>query len=285
MFDINIYFRYCAFIMKYTKLHFLYLEYKAASKILAESLIADFGQTSLDEAEAIVTVGGDGLLLEALRKAEGKPIYAVTPKDSNSNGFWADHTIETSNDLKERLLASCVVTLRPIDAVITFTNGRQRLLHAFNDVTVTSASGQSALMNVQAEVALHETPSMRILGDGLVFSTAFGSTGTNRSYQGPVADVRNEVIIMTGKGVYDPAGMPAMVVNGEQTRLHVSFGSVTHKRPVRIDFDGHTIENDDDGSPICGLDIAISTVAEGNILFTTDPALRAFQAIPQRPSR
>lgn len=285
MFDISMYFRYRAPIMKYTRLHFLYLDYKAASKNLAESLIADSGQTPLEEAEAIVTVGGDGLLLEALRKADGRPIYALTPKDSNSNGFWADHGVETPQDLKERLSTSHVVTLRPIEALITFTNGKQRLLHAFNDVTVTSASGQSALMNVQAEISGEQTPTMRVLGDGLVFSTAFGSTGTNRSYHGPVADIRNEVIIMTGKGVYDPAGMPAMVVSGKQSRLRVDFGSVTHKRPVRIDYDGHTIERDDDGSRICALDIALSRVAGGNILFTTDPALRAFQAIPQRPSR
>lgn len=266
--------------MELRKIHFLYDPNKEESAALAEKLIADLGQTDIKRADIIVTVGGDGLLLQALREAHGKQaVYAITPSNSNSHGFWTDHSVKTSAELLSQIKKARAVSLVPLKANIRFANGNQTVRLAFNDVAIERATGQAVLINLTAVFSKEASESLRIMGDGFVFSTALGSTGTNRSYGGPAIDITNNVIILTGKGIYEPRGTAPVVANADGTIFRIDFGSVAHKRPVRIDYDGLSIESDEKGSPIAGLTISTAPEHAVDFLLTSEPGLRIFSAM------
>lgn len=263
----------------YQKIHFLYDKDKTPNEIFAKSLIKELGQSNIKDADVIVTIGGDGLLMQALREAEGKPVYGVRPPNSNSRGFWTDHDVSNAHILMEKLATVEEVALFPIKAEIHYTNKRKVIKHAFNDVAVERASGQAVLLNLTAHFKTYSDGPYRFMGDGLNFSTAMGSTGTNRSYGGPAVDIHKDVLILTGKGIYDPQGVAPIVMDAEKTKFHLDFTSVAHKRPVRIDYDGYSIGADEDGSPIEGLTISIDHDKPARLLVSNEPGLRAFSAM------
>lgn len=261
--------------------HFLHDPRKPESQDLAMSLMGAFGQVPADDAEIIVTVGGDGLLLEGLRLAQGKRVYGLTPQTSNSRGFWTDHSVATPDDLLRCVAQSHQVELLPLQADIHFMNGNMISKLAFNDVAIERATGQSALLNLSVHFAKQAMGDpVRIMGDGFVFSTALGSTGTCRSYGGPAIDITNNVIIMVGKGIFEPRGISPVVTNAARTEFLVNFASVASKRPVRIDYDGLSIGQDSDGSLISGLRIAAAPKeCAAHLLLTTEPGQRALMAM------
>ena len=263
--------------MAYKSLHFLYSDHKPEAAELAKKFIAAFGQSDIEKADAVISIGGDGQLLESLSKAQGRPVYGITPAASNSNGFWTDHDVETPAKLIENLNRTAPFKLQPLKAEITFANGEKILCRAFNDVAIAPDSGQAVLMNLKAEFNGHEIGPYRLMGDGLVFSTALGSTGTNHSYNGPLADIRNTVILITGKGI---RGLSSFTADGKTSSFSIDFGSVAHKRPVRVDYDGHSISaKSGHDSPISHIAVSLDPQAEATLLVTQDPAQKTFAAL------
>lgn len=262
------------------KIHFLYESAKELPAAFAGKLMAELGQARLEDADTIVCIGGDGLLLRGLALGAGKSVYGVTPPGSNSHGFWTDHDIHSAAELLDKIATATAVPLAPLEVEVTFTNGHKTLRHAFNDVAIERASGQAALMNVTAicdgAIAVDR---LRIMGDGFVFSTALGSTGTCRSYQGPAVDIRNNVMIAVGKGIFQPRGVAPVVMPADKTSFRIDFGSVAHKRPVRIDYDGLTLEKDTDGSPIESLCVRSDAARTATLLTHKNPADRAFSVM------
>lgn len=266
--------------MSFKHLHFMYVDGKEPDTSFAKALIAELGQSPAGVADAIISVGGDGLLLRALRQSEGKPVFGVWPPGSNSRGFWTDHSVTDAKSLLKKLEAAEAISIAPLETCIEFTNGQKVIRHAFNDVAIERASGQSVVISLSAEFGNTLAGPVRVMGDGFVFSTALGSTGTNRSYGGPVVDVHSNVIILVGKGIYEPrGGLAPMVAQGGRTIFHTDFHSVESKRPVRIDYDGLSVERDMDGSPIRGIDVQTAPDVTARLLVTGEPGLRSFGAM------
>lgn len=265
--------------MPQPKIHFFYEECKEIPANFAKELIADLGQAKVEEADVVICIGGDGLLLQALRAAKGTPVYGLTPPASNSRGFWLEHGINNAQELQDALAKAKAVALNPLEAEITFANGNKTVRHAFNCVAVERAAGQAAIMNLTVSVGGVPLPEKRIMGDGFIFSTALGSTGLNRSYGGPAVDVGNDVIIQTGKGIYEPRGLPSVVARGDGSSFAIAFTSATQKRPVRIDYDGLSVDADADGSGITHLTVRRAANATATLLVTTPPAVRAFSVM------
>lgn len=261
------------------KIHFFYEERKEIPAGFARELIAELGQAKIEDADIVICIGGDGLLLQALRAAKGTPVYGLTPPASNSRGFWLEHGIKDAKELLDALAKAKPVALNPLEAEITFANGNKTVRSAFNCVAVERAAGQAALMNMTVALGDAVLPERRIMGDGFIFSTALGSTGLNRSYGGPAVDVGNDVIILTGKGIYEPRGLPSVVARAEGSVFSVAFTSATHKRPVRVDYDGLSVDGDADGSGITHLTVRRAENATATLLVTTPPAVRAFSVM------
>lgn len=262
------------------KLHFMYEAAKPESKAFAESLILQHGQTDPDQADTLVTVGGDGLQLAALRQARAdQAVFSLTPPGSNSHGFWTDHGFKNPQGFCHRLESANELQVSPLIGKVTFLDGTKTVIDAFNDIAIERASGQSLKFDLKSVFPGGEQNIPDIMGDGFIFSTARGSSGTNRSYGGPVVDVKNHVVILTGKGIFKPVGLAPLVNYADGITYRVDFSSVAAKRPVRIDYDGQTLTASDGGAPISQLAVSCDPKKSKTLLTSRNYGERAFAAM------
>ena len=263
--------------MSHTKIHFSFEPGKPDIDMFAQNFIAKFGQNDFKEADTIVTIGGDGSLLHAFcQAAAGQKFFGLVPPASNSRGFWTNHGIQTPDDLDNALKTANTHSIHPLKSELVFADKSTRVFHAFNEVAPSENSGQAMLANLTLHFPNVTKGPIRIMGDGLIIATPFGSTAMNRTYGGASIDIRNTGIAVTGKGIYDPIGFPAIVAE-DNTHFEIEFLS-PRKRPARIQYDGKKITSEMT-NPFNRLLVSKDRNNSVELMLMEDPATRAFSAL------
>lgn len=259
------------------KIHFIYEKGKYLVDEFAKALIADIGQTSIKYAHQVVTIGGDGELIKACGRLKGhQTVMGVVPPDSPSRGFWANHGITDSDMLLDSLGAAKSYEMSPLIAEISFKIGKSKTVKSFNEFQPCDDSAQAVHMHLTVKDKLSIIGPMRIVGDGLIISTALGSTGSNRSYHGPIIDVKNPSTVLTGVGVYEPESF-SPIITSPNAEFHIVFSS-PEKRPIRVKYDGKLIKGTKK-NPIEGMVIKRDTDNPVKVLLVQDPSIRAYAAM------
>lgn len=125
-----------------------------------------------DNADVIITYGGDGTLLAAERQFPQIPKLPI--RDSKVCKKCSDH--ETEHLL--RLLKADQIELTKQPKLETIFDGNQ--LIALNDIVIRNKSAYHAIRFYISKNDIRYTEKL-IIGDGIVASTAFGSTGYYQS--------------------------------------------------------------------------------------------------------
>jgi NAD+ kinase len=277
------------------KIHFLFDQKKEPDASFANELIQSFGQTSSEQAESIISIGGDGMLLRALRESHGRPVAGIVPPTSGSIGFWTNRGIKTADDLENFLSTAQHHLIKPLESKITYSDGTYDTRRAYADMKIAmmpqelsaelkeefnlqdnDISLQSALLDLSASFNASSIGPIRIMGTGILFSTPFGSTAANDKYGGPVIDIRNQQTILTGLGISQPRKGFSPRVLDPKSEFDIAVQS-SNKRPVYISFDsfgtiapmGKTIES---------IHIKTSPTHHADLLLNKDPALNAFSS-------
>ncbi len=193
-----------------------------------QSLKQLYGSVAIAEADYVVAIGGDGLVLQTLYSVIplNKPVFAL--RCTESVGFMCnDYKVE---NLPERLMRAQKVMLHPLRTECITSNGTKTEALAINEVTVLRNSPQSVKLRVLVDGIERIA---RYSGDGLLVSTPAGSTAYNHSAGGPIMPLDANTLVMTAVCGFRPrrwsyAVLPqSSVVNIEAIE--------TDKRPVRIE--------------------------------------------------
>ena len=141
-----------------------------------------------EEADLIVSFGGDGALLRAAQVAvaAGKPLIGV---NSGRLGYLSAMGYKDLPDF-DRILAECILSERKL---ISCTLGGQTVT-ALNDIVITHIYFGTT---VDLRVQLGSGNELRSRGDGLIFATPTGSTAYNLAVNGPIVDNDAPVITLT----------------------------------------------------------------------------------------
>jgi NAD+ kinase len=241
-------------------------------------LLNEIGQSKITGADIIVSIGGDGSLLHAFRQAAAnQKVFGLAIPGSNSTGFWTNKGIDTAEILLHSLDAAQEFEITPLKATVIFQDKSTQILTAFNEIMPSEDSGQAMLVNMNIHGAGDTIGPIRIMGDGLIFATAFGSTAINRTYGGASIDIRNNGIAITGKGVYEPTAGFQPVVAADQSQFKIDFLS-PKKRPVRIQYDGLCLRAQA-SNPFSAISIEKDKDNAVTLLLMKDPSTRTFSAI------
>ena len=151
-----------------------------------------------EESDVILALGGDGLMLHALHTQMEleKPIYGM---NCGTIGFLMNE-YRTTN-LAERILSADSFVLHPISMEATTVDGKKEQALAFNEVALIRGSGQSA--NIRVSVDDVERLE-KYIGDGLIVSTAAGSTAYNLSAHGPIIPLGSNLLALTPVSPFRP---------------------------------------------------------------------------------
>ena len=164
----------------------------------AAALAARYGNGPPGEADVVVALGGDGLMLQTLHRfmSSGKPIYGM---NRGSVGFLMNE-FQTDN-LRERLAAARTSIVHPLIMRARTEGGEEVTARAINEVSLLRQSYQAAKMRI----SIDGTERMReLVADGVLVATPAGSTAYNLSVNGPIVPLGAPLVALTPISAFRP---------------------------------------------------------------------------------
>ena len=154
-------------------------------------LAARYGNCPIDAAEVVVSLGGDGFMLETLHHVLGRNV-AVYGMNCGSVGFLMNAF--NGDDLLARLGRTQAATLHPLRMHAVTTTGRVEEALALNEVSLLRQLRQAAKIRITVDgrVRLAE-----LICDGVLVSTPAGSTAYNLSAHGPIVPLSANLLPLT----------------------------------------------------------------------------------------
>jgi NAD+ kinase len=182
---------------KFENIAFVATEAPEAREALAR-LAARYGNTDPKRADAIVALGGDGLMLQTLHRymKDRIPIYGM---NRGSVGFLMNEYHE--DDLIERLEHAEINRIHPLTMTTLDREGRIDRELAINEVSLFRQSYQAAKLRVSVDqkVRLEE-----LICDGVLVATPAGSTAYNLSAYGPILPINAPLLALTPISPFRP---------------------------------------------------------------------------------
>jgi len=177
-------------------------------------------ETLAQQADVIIAFGGDGTMLRAARSIgeTGTPLLGI---NLGSLGYLTDIPLPELPQALEQLFAGEWEPTRRerVEAVVLRDRHEQARLRALNDIVINMGPLPRAL---DMELRLDRSALGRFLGDGLIVSTATGSTAYNLSAGGPIVHPAVKGFLITPICPHSLAVRPILVPD-EMTvelRLH-----------------------------------------------------------------
>ncbi len=177
-------------------------EAKAAAKRLAGL----YDTVPPAQAEVIVALGGDGLMLETLHDFidRGTPIYGM---NCGSVGFLMNEYREKG--LPKRLARAEAVSLHPLRMQAETLAGKRIEALAINEVSLLREERQAAKLRISIDgvVRLEE-----LICDGALLATPAGSTAYNLSADGPIVPIGAPLLALTPISAFRPRRWPGALL-------------------------------------------------------------------------
>jgi NAD+ kinase len=182
---------------RYDRIAFVASAGKEAQQALAQ-LAQIYGNHDPADADVVVALGGDGLMLQTLHQhmRDGKPIYGM---HRGTVGFLMNEY--NTADLYERLTAARESVIHPLLMRATDIHDQVYLHHAINEVALFRQTYQAARLRI----LIDERERMsELIADGVLVATPAGSTAYNLSAQGPILPINAQLLALTPISTFRP---------------------------------------------------------------------------------
>lgn len=179
-----------------TRISFLGSSAEPAQEALAR-LVKRYGDVPPQEAEFIVALGGDGLMLETQHRFLGRnaQIYGM---NRGSVGFLMNPYHQ--DDLPDRLLAAQAAHLHPLRMRAHSATGTHASL-AINEVSLLREQRQAAKLRILVD---GKERLAELICDGILIATPAGSTAYNLSAHGPIVPLDARLLPLTPISAFRP---------------------------------------------------------------------------------
>jgi NAD+ kinase len=172
----------------------------------------------VDQADALISLGGDGTMLGALRLVAERPV-PVLGVHLGSLGFLVEVEPHELGAALDRLEAG-EYTIEEHSAVVLADGGDESI--AFNDIALASVPGEGA---VQASLSVRGRASGRYRCDALVIATPIGSTAYSYAAGGPLVSPMLDAIVVSPVAPISGISRPAVISAAEPIALALLEGS------------------------------------------------------------
>jgi NAD+ kinase len=163
-----------------------------------DRLVRRYGNTSPANADVVVALGGDGLMLQTLHKfmQSGKPIYGM---HRGTIGFLMNEFHEKK--LPERIRSAKTTVIHPLVMRARDAAGRMHEHHAINEVSLFRQTYQAARLRILVD---GKERLAELTADGVMVATPAGSTAYNLSAQGPIIPIGAPLLALTPISPFRP---------------------------------------------------------------------------------
>ena len=179
------------------KFHFIASENPEAKEAL-NVLIKRYNQTKLELSDVIIAIGGDGMLLKALRNSieKNKPVFGL---NKGNVGFLMNEL--SFDNLENRIQTARKVKMHPLFMSAHKINGNIFTELAVNEVSILRQTHQAAHLKITID---KKERLNELVCDGILVSTPIGSTAYNLSARGPIIPLNANILALTPISSFRP---------------------------------------------------------------------------------
>ena len=192
---------------------------------------AKYGQNTAENSDIIVPIGGDGFLLKTLHdyKKLNKSFYGI---NYGSIGFLMNN--ESKTNLEKIIKNSQKIKLKPLNMVVKSNKGEKFESIAFNEVSLMRQTHQAAKIKIE----INDIERMKeLICDGILVSTAAGSTAYNLSAHGSIIPLESKLLALTPISAFRPRRWRGALL-AEKTKIRF-FIQNSNDRAVSVTADHH----------------------------------------------
>jgi NAD+ kinase len=194
-----------------------------------------YDSTSVDDADVIVVLGGDGMMLDTLRHYINRPVK-VFGMNRGTIGFLMNEF--SKDDLLDRINSATLVTLHPLRMKVEKNKKEEISAKAINEVSLLRQTYQAAKIKIKIDdkIRLEE-----LICDGILLATPAGSTAYNLSAHGPIIPLGAGILAMTPISAFRPRRWRgALLEHGATIKIEALD---TKKRPVSASADATEVRD------------------------------------------
>jgi NAD+ kinase len=194
-----------------------------------------YGDCGADQADVIVALGGDGLMLQTLHKvmARNVPVFGM---NCGSVGFLMNDYAD--DGLVDRLRAAKPTRIAPLSMHVTDVTGATFDALALNEVSLFRTTYQAVKLEIIVD---GRTQMEELICDGVLLSTPAGSTAYNLSAHGPILPIDSPLLALTPISPFRPRRWRGAIV--PNTAVVTFRTRETDKRPCSAVADNVEFQN------------------------------------------
>tara|TARA_B110000305_G_scaffold74967_1_gene84124 strand:+ start:22 stop:801 length:780 start_codon:yes stop_codon:yes gene_type:complete len=180
--------------------------------------------TSLKKSNIIIVLGGDGFMLQTLKKYYKfkKPFYGI---NSGNYGFLMNK-FSNKNFLKN-LKSSKNIKINPLQMIVRTKNNNIKKSIAINEVSILRQSKQASSISITLN---KKNIIKNLISDGVLVSTPAGSTAYNLSAHGPILNLDSNKLAITPISPFRPRRWKGTIVS-DKSKIVIKNIDVI-KRPI-----------------------------------------------------
>ena len=216
------------------KVYLIFDKTKASLKIKS-ILIKKVKITSLIKSNIIIVLGGDGFMLQTLKKLHKykKPFYGI---NSGNYGFLMNKF--SNKDFLRNLKTSKNIKIHPIEMIVKNKYNQIKKSIAINEISILRQSKQASSLSVSSN---KKNIIKKLISDGVLVSTPAGSTAYNLSAHGPILNLDSNKLAITPISPFRPRRWKGTIVND---KLSITIKNLDiNKRPISAVADNFEVRN------------------------------------------
>ena len=216
------------------KLHFV-IDRTSKARLFNKKIKKQFKNYSPKKSEVIVVLGGDGFMLQTLKKYQkfNKPFYGM---NKGTFGFLMNKF--KLKNIQKNILKSKLVSISPLEVKIKSKNNKTLTAFAINEVSLFRQSRQTASLQIANGKKIL---IKKLVSDGVLVSSPAGSTAYNLSVHGPILSIDSKKLAITPISPFRPRRWKGKIVPSSSlikvTNLNIK------KRPVSAVADNIEFKN------------------------------------------
>tara|TARA_B100000787_G_scaffold168195_1_gene156480 strand:+ start:245 stop:1015 length:771 start_codon:yes stop_codon:yes gene_type:complete len=215
------------------KIHLVYDKTENSLRIKSD-IIKKIKITSLKNSNIIVVLGGDGFMLQTLKKFYKfkKPFYGI---NSGNYGFLMN---KFSPNIIKNLSKANMISISPLEMIVKNKNNLTKRSLAINEVSILRQSRQAAYLSIKNGT---KTIIKKLVSDGVLVSTPAGSTAYNLSVHGPILSLNSRKLSIAPISPFRPRRWKGKIINDKSKITIINLNP--SKRPVSAVADNLEVRN------------------------------------------
>ena len=216
------------------KIYLVFDKTKPSLKIKS-LLVKKVNITALKKANMIIVVGGDGFMLQTLKRLYKfkKPFYGV---NSGNYGFLMNK-FSNKNILKNLKILNSI-KIHPLQMTVMTNSKQTKKSIAINEVSILRQSKQASSISITSN---KKNIIKNLISDGVLVSTPAGSTAYNLSVHGPILNLDSKKLAVTPISPFRPRRWKGIIVTDKSKILIKNLD--TEKRPISAVADNFEVRN------------------------------------------